>query len=179
MIKCPRCKLPQEETPQCQYCGFSFDENREPARDTRAVHRKRIKLFAAILLVVVCAVLASYWYISSQYDPKELTSVESTRDRNKHPTDDDGLRKTSKELSSYDGILNNLAGSSTKSGILAIVIFSIIGLGYLSYGKKSNRLWMVICGVALMAYPYFLNDTAYVILIGMILSLLPFILGRK
>jgi hypothetical protein len=179
MIKCPRCKLPQEETPQCQYCGFSFDENRKSAQDTRAVHRNRIKLFAVILLVVVCAVFASYWYISFQNEPKELTSVESTIDLNKHRSGDVDLRQTSKELSSYDGILNNLAGGSTKSGILAIVIFSIIGLGYLSYGKKSSRLWMVICGVALMAYPYFLNDTVYVILIGIALSLLPFILSRK
>ncbi len=60
-----------------------------------------------------------------------------------------------------------------------MVIFSIIGLGYLTYGKKSQQLLMVICGIALMGYSYFVDGTVYIILIGIGLSALPFILGRK
>jgi hypothetical protein len=60
-----------------------------------------------------------------------------------------------------------------------MVVFSIIGLGYLSYGKKSQQLLMVIGGIGLMGYSYFLDGTLYIILIGLALSALPFVLGKK
>jgi predicted phage tail protein len=60
-----------------------------------------------------------------------------------------------------------------------MVIFSVVGIGYFTYGKKSQQLLMVICGIALMGYSYFVNGTIYKILIGVGLSALPFILGRK
>jgi len=37
---------------------------------------------------------------------------------------------------------------------------------------------MVIFGIALMGYSYFVNGTVYIILIGVGLSALPFILDR-
>jgi len=60
-----------------------------------------------------------------------------------------------------------------------MVVFSIIGLGYLSYGKKSQQLLMVVCGIGLMGYSYFVDGTLYIILIGLILSILPFVLARN
>jgi predicted phage tail protein len=60
-----------------------------------------------------------------------------------------------------------------------MVIFSIIGLGYFAYGKKSRQLLMLICGIALMVYSYFVNGIVYIVLIGVGLTALPFILGRK
>jgi hypothetical protein len=60
-----------------------------------------------------------------------------------------------------------------------MVIFSVIGLGYMAYGKKSQKILMVISGIALMGYSYFVNGTVYIVLIGVGLSALPFILGRK
>jgi hypothetical protein len=60
-----------------------------------------------------------------------------------------------------------------------MVIFSVIGLGYFSYGKKSRQFLMLICGMALMGYSYFVAGTGYIILIGIGLSVLPFIFGRK
>jgi hypothetical protein len=38
---------------------------------------------------------------------------------------------------------------------------------------------MVICGIGLMGYSYFVDGTLYVILIGLILSILPFVLARN
>jgi hypothetical protein len=49
----------------------------------------------------------------------------------------------------------------------------------MTYGKKSQKLLMVISGIALMGYSYFLDGTVYIVLIGIGLSALPFILGRK
>ena len=60
-----------------------------------------------------------------------------------------------------------------------MIIFSIIGLGYFTYGKKSKQLLMLICGIALMGYSYFVDGIVYIILIGVGLIALPFILGRK
>jgi hypothetical protein len=86
---------------------------------------------------------------------------------------------TAKELSGDVGIINDLTSGYTKGSIIAMVIFSVIGLGYFAYGKKSQQLFMLICGIALMGYSYFVDGTVYIILIGVGLSALPFIFGRK
>ncbi len=60
-----------------------------------------------------------------------------------------------------------------------MAVFSVIGIGYFTYGKKSQQLLMVICGIALMGYSYFVGGTVQIIVIGIGLSALPIILGRK
>ena len=82
-------------------------------------------------------------------------------------------------MSGDGGILNDLTGGYTKGSIIAMIIFSVIGLGYLTYGKKSQQLLMLICGIALMGYSYLVDGTVYIVLIGVGLSVLPFIFGRK
>lgn len=32
MNKCPRCKLPQQGTHRCQYCGYVFSKNKKPSK---------------------------------------------------------------------------------------------------------------------------------------------------
>ncbi len=178
MTKCPRCNLEQEESPQCEYCGLVFEAFRESAQSSKVARSKRAVLFA-IILVVTGAFLAAYLLISYQDKPGEKsTSVELSSDFSQRTNEND-LRTTAKELSGDVGILKDLTGGYTKASIIAMVIFSVIGLGYLTYGKKSKQLLMVICGIALMGYSYFVDGTVYIILIGAGLSALPFILGRK
>jgi hypothetical protein len=178
MTKCPRCSLKQEESPQCEYCGLVFEEFRESVQASKLVYLKRTMLFA-IILVAAGALFVTYLLITYQDKPgKKSTSVE----RSSHlaqGTNENDLMKTAKELSGDVGILDNLAGGYTKGSIIAMVIFSIIGLGYMTYGKKSRQLLMLICGLVLMGYSYFVDGTVYIILIGVSLSALPFILGRK
>jgi hypothetical protein len=38
---------------------------------------------------------------------------------------------------------------------------------------------MVICGIGLMGYSYFIDGTLAIILVGLALSALPFIVGRQ
>ena len=178
MIKCPRCNLPQEDSPQCKYCGLIFEEFMDSVQTSKTAPPKRTALLV-IILVVAGALLASYWFISSR--PKsgaKPTSIESSG-VSAQRTKDDELRTTAKELSGDVGILKRLAGGSTKGSIIAMVIFSVIGIGYFTYGKKSRQLLMLICGIALMGYSYFVDGTVYIILIGVGLSGLPFILTRK
>ena len=178
MTKCPRCNLEQEESPQCEYCGLVFEEFRESTQASKVVQPKRTVLFA-IILVVAGALLASYLLISYQDKPGEKsTSVERSSDLAQRTNEND-LRTTAKELSGDVGILDDLTSGYTKGGIIAMIIFSIIGLGYFAYGKKSQQLLMLICGIALMGYSYFVDVTGYIILIGIGLSVLPFIFGRK
>ena len=178
MIKCPRCNIEQEESPQCKYCGLVFKAFRESTKASKIAHSKRAVLIA-IILVVAGALLASYLLISYQDQPGEKsTSVERSSDLPQRTNEND-LRTTAKELSSDVGILNELTGGYTKANIIAMVIFSIIGLGYLTYGKKSRQLLMLISGMALMGYSYFVDGIVYIILIGVGLIALPFILGRK
>lgn len=57
--------------------------------------------------------------------------------------------------------------------LLLGVVFSSIGLGYFIYGKKQQQTMPLICGIALMIYPYFIENTVVLILIGIILCISP------
>ena len=178
MITCPRCKLEQDESPQCAYCGLDFSEQNVSGRTPEAPNAKRRVLFA-IVLALCAALAASYWLISSPTKPVQKSSVVEGSSGLAQATTDKDLRTAAKELSGDVGILNNLTGGYTRGSIIAMVIFSVIGLGYLTYGKKSQQLLMLICGIALMGYSYLVDGTVYIILIGVGLSALPFIFGRK
>jgi hypothetical protein len=133
----------------------------------------------AIILILVGALITFYLLISYQDKPGEkFTSVERSSDLAQRSSDN-GLRKAAKELTGDVGIVKGITGGYTKGSIVAMVIFSIIGLGYLTYGKKSRQLLMLICGIALLGYSYFVDGTLYIVLIGIGLCALPFILGRK
>jgi hypothetical protein len=178
MKKCPRCNLEQEESAQCEYCGLVFETFGESTPAAKAVQPKRTVLFA-IIVVVAGALVAGYLLISDQNKPGEKsTSVERSSDFAQRTNEND-LRTVAKELSGDVGILKDLSGSYTKGSIIAMIVFSVIGLGYFAYGKKSHQFLMLLCGIALMGYSYFVNGTGYIILIGAGLSALPFIFGRK
>ena len=57
------------------------------------------------------------------------------------------------------------------------IFFGIIGIGYYSYGKKGN-FYFRLTGVGLMLYPYLIDGVPLVIGIGVLLTILPFILTR-
>jgi len=54
------------------------------------------------------------------------------------------------------------------------VIFGSIGLGYFIYGKKQQVAMPMICGLSLMLYPYFVSNTILLVLLGVVLSALPY-----
>jgi len=178
MIKCPRCNLQQEASPQCEYCGLIFSEFVEFAPTSKTAFLKRTSLLV-LILIVAGALLAASWFIFSGHKSGEKTTISKSTSFGEQKTKENDLRATAEELSGDAGIINSLMSGSSKGNIIAMVFFSIIGIGYFTYGKKSQRLLMVICGIALMGYSYFVDGTVYIILIGAGLSALPFILGRK
>ena len=54
------------------------------------------------------------------------------------------------------------------------LLFSSIGLGFFIYGKKQQRLIPLICGLALMVYPYFVESVLLLMGIGIVLIALPY-----
>ncbi|MCH7289947.1 MULTISPECIES: hypothetical protein [Acinetobacter] len=56
------------------------------------------------------------------------------------------------------------------------VIFSSIGLGYFMYGKKQKMTVPLVCGLVLMLFTYFIDSTAMISIIGVVLSILPYFL---
>jgi hypothetical protein len=178
MLKCPRCHIQQDESPECQYCGLNFKEFMESAQASKTASSKRTVLFATIL-IVAGALLASYWIISFRHKTSEQSTIVAGSSAGEPRTKKNDLMTTAKELSGDAGIIKSLTGGSTKGSIIAMVLFSVVGMGYFAYGKKSQKLLMVICGIALMGYSYFVNGTVYIVLVGAGLSALPFVLGRK
>ena len=177
MLICPRCKLEQDESPKCEYCGLDFSELRLSAHTPKAPKTKQW-VFWGIILVLSVALAASYWLFFSGTNPVQGSKIAESSSSPLHPSGDQNLRTLAKELTGDVGVVGELTGGLTKGSVIAMVVFSIIGLGYLSYGKKSQRLLMVVCGIGLMGYSYFVDGTLYIILIGLALSALPFVLSR-
>lgn len=56
------------------------------------------------------------------------------------------------------------------------VLFGSIGLGFFVYGKQQGKAMPLISGIALMAFPYFVNNPYAVLGIGVALMALPYFL---
>jgi len=57
------------------------------------------------------------------------------------------------------------------------IVFSFIGLAYVSYGKKTSP-YFLFSGIMLMVFTYFVNGMLWTIVAGAFLVILPFILDR-
>jgi hypothetical protein len=178
MIKCPRCHVQQEDSPECEVCGLIFKEFTESARVCRTARPKRAALFVTIL-AAAGALLAAYWFFSFRNDTSKNETAVTDSIVISHKTTNDDLRTIAKDLSGDVGIIKGIKLGSTKGSIIAMVFFSVIGVSYFTYGKKSQQLLMVICGIALMGYSYFVSGTIYIVLIGAGICALPFLFGRN
>ncbi len=54
------------------------------------------------------------------------------------------------------------------------MLFGAIGLGYFVYGTKQRIPIPLVCGIALMAYPYFFTNAWLLVLIGVVLTAIPY-----
>lgn len=58
--------------------------------------------------------------------------------------------------------------------LLLGVLFGAVGLGYFLYGKKQRAVVPLVCGLALMVVPYFISSTALLVMVGAVLSGIPY-----
>jgi len=66
----------------------------------------------------------------------------------------------------------------TAATLLWGVLFSGIGIGFFVYGKKQKANVPLACGIGLMIYPYFIPDTTLLVVIGVLLTAIPFLIRR-
>lgn len=55
------------------------------------------------------------------------------------------------------------------------VIFSVIGIGYVSLGRRRDNAVMLYSGAGLMLFPYFVDGLIKTIFIGILLVIVPFV----
>jgi len=53
------------------------------------------------------------------------------------------------------------------------LVFGSFGMGYFLFGKRQERVVPMLCGLALMAFPYFVSSTLVLVLVGLALIALP------
>ena len=62
----------------------------------------------------------------------------------------------------------------SESELLWGVLFGSVGLGFFVYGKKQTMVVPLVCGLALMVYPYFMPNTVALVLVGLVLVAIPY-----
>ena len=66
------------------------------------------------------------------------------------------------------------ATAVTAASLLWGLLFGSIGLGFFLYGRKQKRVAPLVCGLALMVFPYFVTSTILVVLVGIVLIVIPY-----
>ena len=61
-----------------------------------------------------------------------------------------------------------------ESWLLWGLLFGSFGLGFFVYGKKQKAVVPLVCGLALMIFPYFISNTILLVAIGVGLIALPY-----
>ena len=64
-----------------------------------------------------------------------------------------------------------MTGTTLAIGILT----GAIGTGYFMYGKRQTKVAPLLAGMALCVYPYFVDSTLWLIVIGAALMAAPFV----
>ncbi len=54
------------------------------------------------------------------------------------------------------------------------VLFGAIGFVYFRYGRKQQRTAPMVCGLALMGFPYLVDNTVAIAIIGIALCIAPY-----
>jgi len=62
----------------------------------------------------------------------------------------------------------------TTSSLLWSMIFGSVGLGFFVYGKKQGAIVPLICGLALMIFPYFVSNILLLVAFGIALMAIPY-----
>jgi hypothetical protein len=62
----------------------------------------------------------------------------------------------------------------SESALLLGVLFGSLGLGFFVYGKKQRMVVPLVCGLALMVYPYFMPNAVALVLTGLVLVAIPY-----
>ncbi len=54
------------------------------------------------------------------------------------------------------------------------LLFGSIGMGFFIYGKRQQAAVPLLCGLALMVFPYFVTNAVALVAIGIVLMAIPY-----
>lgn len=60
--------------------------------------------------------------------------------------------------------------------LMVSVLFGSIGAGYCIYGKQQRQVIPLLTGLALCVYPYFLSNGYVLVIVGILLTVLPWLI---
>ena len=60
------------------------------------------------------------------------------------------------------------------SALLWGLLFGSIGLGFFIYGRRQKTVVPLVCGIALMIFPYFVSNTVLLVALGLVLIAVPY-----
>jgi len=66
----------------------------------------------------------------------------------------------------------------TESTLLWGLLFGSIGFGFALYGRQQRAVVPLLCGIALMVYPYFVPNVIVLVGIGIVLMGIPYLFRR-
>ena len=79
------------------------------------------------------------------------------------------------DMSEIQNMISNTSSGDTNTFIFSI-IFGIVGMIYFSFGKKmDDKDMFMYSGIGLMAFPYLIEGETNTILVGLLLTVIPFI----
>jgi len=61
------------------------------------------------------------------------------------------------------------------TSLMLSLLFGMVGVGYVMFGKRAERMTPVISGAALIVIPYFVSNILLLIVAGLALMLVPFV----
>lgn len=61
-----------------------------------------------------------------------------------------------------------------ESTILWGLLFGSLGLGFFVYGRRQRAIVPLVCGLALMVFPYFVPNILLLVAIGVVLVAVPY-----
>jgi len=81
-------------------------------------------------------------------------------------------------LQTASGLTGALTGGMSMWGMAASGLFSLVGIIYLRQGRAANDVNRILCGLALLAYPFFVTKTVYIVLVGAALTAAPYLMEK-
>ena len=70
------------------------------------------------------------------------------------------------------------ARAVSTSSLLWGVLFGSIGMGFVIYGHRQRSAVPLLCGIALIGFPYFVSNNFLLVSIGIVLMAIPYFLSR-
>lgn len=148
------------------------------------LHSRKSTQLSILAATCVLASLA----LAADETPTAPKPAKTPIERLKQPMEFDDLMKLGDEIKktyqlgeSPTSELRDSTGGESESfmyWLMLVLLFSIFGMAFFVYGKKQSRAGILVVGILLMIFPYFISDIWAIAAIGTLLTLVPLIIRK-